>query len=317
MRTLHALGLALAVVVATSAPAHAEDTFEQKAQGAVLAKHLDDVVWALTAPCDKGDDLQQRQCRLIRDARAQQLAGATLLVEADPGAFVVGAWNPGPRSLTQQVTACIRCGGVTIDGRTWYVTGSPAKLEGSKISAALLFDTPRPFTDEARAKKWRESVANARTQFVVKVPDKRRWLVGGRDGLLFDVVAWRVIQPCSGEVLLASVSSGPVAPDKATCSAPGGGPPEVVVAELTRDMVRNALKPVVQGARACYAKYQLAGTARLELGIAGDGSVATYMQKGDFKGTPMGQCIDAAVANLAFPPSQRPLTTIGYPIVLP
>ncbi|MDX2089932.1 MAG: hypothetical protein SFX73_18900 [Kofleriaceae bacterium] len=311
------LGIAL-VMLASSAVVHADagDTFERKATGAVKVKDLDDVVWALTATCDKGDELQQRQCRLIRDARVKQLTGATLLVDGDANAFELGVWNGAKRSVAVTLTACIRCDGVQLDGRTWYLTGSPARQDGAKITAAPLFDTARQFPDEARAKKYLEVMKGARTQFVVRIPEKRRWLVGGKDGLLFEVLAWRVVVPCTGEVVIASPASGPADKDASVCAAGAASEPEAVPA-LTREMVREAMQPVMQGARACYAKYKSAGTARLELTIAGSGSVASYMQKGDFKGTPMGTCIDAAVSNVVFPPSQRPLTTIGFPIVLP
>ena len=318
------IAIGIALVLAASTVARADDTFERKANAAVPVNSFEDVVWALTAPCDKGDELHQRQCRLIRDTRAKQLTGATLLVDAEPGAFVAGPWNPAKRSVPLVLEACIRCGGVQVDGRTWHLTGSTAHMNGTKLSAAALYDNARPFPDEARAKKWIAGVKAARTQMVLKVPDKRRWLVGGNDGLLFEVLAWRVVQPCTGEVVISSLPSGPAEKDRAACSAaaqpaatqPAASEP-AVVPMLTKEMVRAAMKPVVQGARACYAKYKAAGKARLELAIRADGSLDAYTQSGDFKGTPTGLCIDAAMLSVAFPPSQRPVTTVGYPIVLP
>jgi hypothetical protein len=322
---MRAIGIVLGAVIALGAStARADESFERKAAGAAVVKTFDEVVWALTASCDQGDELQQRQCRLVRDARAHQVEGATLLVEADPGAFVAGPWSSATRSLHVRVDACIRCGGVSVDGRTWALTGSIAHLDGGKLATELLYDNTRQFSDQARATAWLDSVKHARTQLVLKVPDKRRWQVGGKDGLLFDIVAWRVVQPCTGEVVVASAPSGAVAPDKTACVAPApaatvvpaSSAPEVIEA-LTREMVRDAMKPVVQGARACYVKYKAGGAARLEIEILADGSVGTYTQTGDFKGSPTGVCIDAGVRNLVFPKSRRPSTNIGYPIVLP
>jgi hypothetical protein len=308
------------VVLAASTVAHADagDTFERKAAGAVKVKSLDDVVWALTAPCDKGDELQQRQCRLIRDERAKQLTDATLLVDGDANAFDPGTWSAAKRSVAVQLRACIRCGGVTVDGRTWHLTGSVARQDGTNIAATALYDTARQFPDEAHAKKWLDAVKGARTQFVVKIPEKRRWQVGGKDGLLFDVLAWRVVVPCTGEVVIASpASSVPADKDASACTAGAAISEPVVAPALTREAVREAMAPVLQGARACYAKFKEAGKARLEITIAGDGSIASYTQTGDFTGAPTGACIDAVMTNAVFPPSQRPLTTIGFPIVLP
>lgn len=212
--------ISIAVLALATQTARADDSFERKAAGAVAVKTLDEVAWALSAPCDKGDELHQRQCRLVRDARAAQLERTTLLVDADPGAFVVGPWDAAKRSLAVRLDACIRCGGVTVDGRTWALTGSVARLDGAKLATALLYDSARQFEDQAQALAWLASVKRARTQLVVKVPEKRRWQVGGKDGLLFDVVAWRVVQPCTGEVLVASAPSGPADPDKTACVAP-------------------------------------------------------------------------------------------------
>lgn len=320
---MRAIGIVLGATLALGAStARADESFERKAAGAAVVKTFDEVVWALTASCDQGDELQQRQCRLVRDARATQLEDATLLVDADPNAFVAGPWNGATRSLPVRLDACIRCGGVAVDGRTWALTGSIAHLDGGKLATELLYDTTRQFKDQARATAWLASVKHARTQLVLKVPDKRRWQVGGKDGLLFDIVAWRVVAPCTGEVIAASVASGPVEPDKSACvaaapvTAPALSEPEVLEA-LTREMVYDAMKPVVAGARACYVKYKAGGAGRIELDILADGSVGTYAQTGDFKGTPTGVCIDAAVRNLVFPKSQRTSTKIGYPIVLP
>ena len=179
MKTALTLGC---VVLAASSLAFADDTFEKKAQGAIRVKALDEVVWALTAPCDKGDELQQRQCRLVRDARAKTYAGATLVLDGDT-AFTPGAWNGAARSVSQLVTACIRCGGITVEGRAWYLTGSTAHQDGAKIAAAPLFDNARQFPNEARAKTWLASVA--------KTPHEPHLLRPGGFLLLLGLLRWR------------------------------------------------------------------------------------------------------------------------------
>lgn len=312
MRPL-AIGTLLVGLVAAR-PALAEDTFEAKASGATKVARFDDVVWSLTAACDKGDDVHNRQCRVIRDARAKQLAGATLLVEAEPSALDVGKWSAAKKSVAVTLTACIRCTPLELEGRKWYVTGAPARVEAGKLTAANLYDSAKQFSDEASANAWIGSLKSARVQLITKVPDKRRWLVDGKDGLLLDVVGYRVVQPCTGTVLFAKPVSGPAEPDKSACASATDG--EVVPA-LTAAMVQDTMKPVVEAAKACYAKFKVAGKARLELGIASDGTVAAYEQQGAFRGTPTGQCIDVAMSNVQFPPTQKPRTVIGFPIVLP
>ena len=208
------------VIAALGAPAIADGTFEQQAAAARKVANLDEVVWALFAPCTQGDEVQQRQCRLVRDARAKTELGATMLVDADPGAFELGAYSSATKSLTLSLTSCIRCAGMQIEGKPFHVTGAAARVEGGKVKTAVLYDNARQFPDEAAAKSYAESVKGARVQMVIKLVDRKRWQVGGQDGLLVDVLAWRVVVPCTGAVLIASPASGAVEPDRKACASP-------------------------------------------------------------------------------------------------
>lgn len=202
--------LATLIIAALPALAIAEDTFEQKAAAARKVVNLDEVIWALTATCSAGDDTQQRQCRQVRDARAKAEVGATLLVEADPEAFELGAYSAAKKSLTLQLSSCVRCAGLQIDGKPFRVRGA----------AALLYDNARQFPDEAAARAYGESVKGSRVQMVIQIADRKRWQTAGKDGLLVDVLAWRVFVPCTGAVLIASPASGAVEPDRKACPRP-------------------------------------------------------------------------------------------------
>src|ERR1700690_1961988 len=98
--------LVIVVLLGVATTAAAEDSFETKAAGAVRIHRIENVVWAFTAPCDTGDEVQQRQCRQVRDARASELLHATLLVDADADAFDVGAWDPKKKSVPLALSAC-------------------------------------------------------------------------------------------------------------------------------------------------------------------------------------------------------------------
>jgi len=212
--------LAMIMVAALGAPALADDTFEQKAAAARPVFNLDEVLWALTAPCDKGDEVQQRQCRLVRDARAKTEIGATLLVDADPEALEIGAFSAAKKSLTLQVSSCVRCKPMQIDGKPLHITGAAPRSEDGKLKTTWLYDNSRQFADEAAAKAWVATLDGSRVQMVIKISDRKRWQVGGKDGLLVDVLAWRVITPCSGAVVIASPASGNAEPDKKSCPVP-------------------------------------------------------------------------------------------------
>lgn len=207
------------VLLATAASARADASFDAAASGAEHVRRLDDLVWALTATCTAGDDTEQRQCRRVRDTRAAELAHETMVVEAEPGALEVGAWNAQRRSVTLRLTACIRCGGVTVDGTAWQLLGAPHR-DGAALTGATLYDGARTFADEAAAKAWIASLAGARVELLVKLappahasPDKPRAPV-----IAFDVLGYRVVTPCDGAVVLAKPAAAPLPPDKAACA---------------------------------------------------------------------------------------------------
>lgn len=202
MRTLIFLSLLAA------APAFADDTFEAKASTAQRLGRIENLVWAFTAPCDSGDDTQQRQCRHVRDSRATELTGATLIVDADPAAFVVGGWSAQKKSVALTLKSCIRCTGVEIDGKKYVVMGA---------GDSKLYDNAKQFRDEAAATAFSKALANPRVELIVKVPAKPK--AAGKPTVTLDIIGYRVISPCDGSVVIASPKSGPAEADKKQCPA--------------------------------------------------------------------------------------------------
>ncbi|HEY6034613.1 MAG TPA: hypothetical protein VIV58_10150 [Kofleriaceae bacterium] len=323
---MRALAVAAALVVCSyAARAQADDTFESKAQTAQRLHRVEGLVWALTAACDAGDDVQQRQCRRVRDARAKELATGTWIVDADADGFDVGPWNKQKKSVPISLDACVRCAGVEVDGKTWYVTGVVAgatpHFESGRLRPGELLDNGRAFDEEAVADAWAHAVSKVRVELVVKVAAKPRWTESGKNGLALDVLAYRVYTPCDGAIIVASPSSSPVEADKKACpSAPepsaaeaGAGPR---VDQLSASMIDEAMKPVVDAAWKCYEQLAVTGKAKLKLSVTADGAVAAYEQQGDFANTPTGACIDKAAAKAKFPRSKKAKTTVLFPITL-
>jgi hypothetical protein len=316
MRTL----LAISTLLVAATPALAEDTFEARAAGAQRVKRIDDLVWALTAPCDSGTDTHQRQCRRLRDARAAELAGATLIVDADRDAFTIGAWSSQKKSAPIGLNACIRCNGVEVDGKTYYVVGTkqgaqPPRFEGGRLKVSQLHDNARAFPDAAAAQRFQTASRTAKVQLIVKVPASPKWTIDGKTGLTLDVLGYRVFSPCDGSVVCASPRAEAGEVDKQACGAMVSGTAEVE--QLTPFIIKQALKPALAEAKACYAHHKMAGKAKVRLTIAGDGSVVEYSQEGAFGDTPTGACIDAAMKGVMFPRSKKDKTPIAVPIVLP
>lgn len=310
-------------ILTVAAPAAADDTFESRAAGAQRISRLDDLVWAFTAPCTAGDDTQQRQCRRVRDARAAALANTTLLVEADRDAFAIGPWNAQTKSSPLTLTGCVRCRGVDVEGKRWYVVATPAdgtgaqaapRFDGATLRASTLLDNARTFPDAASAKRFAAAAAHAKVELLVKVPAKPAWTVGARTGVSLELLGYRVASPCTGEVVIANPASGRAPVDKVACS---GAVAKMEVEQLTPLVIKQAMKPALDEAKNCYATYKVAGKARLRMTIAADGTVAEYEQQGDFANTPTGACIDGAVKAVAFPRSKKARTPIAIPLALP
>lgn len=307
MRALLALAIATAPLVAS-----ADDTFEAKATGARAMIHVEDVVWALTATCTQGDDAQNRQCRVLRDRTAAAHAGQTLLVPADGFALDLGAWDSARKSVPVTLTSCIRCEGVSVEGKTWFITGGAPKVEGGKVRGAPLYDTARQFATPETAAAWLKAVKNHKVELVVKVPAKPRWSAGGKEGIQLDVLAYRVTTPCNGTVVLANPPSQNAAPDQAACAAGGAA-----VLALTQEMIEEAMVAPMSIVKTCARTYKAKGRGKLELTITDEGAIAAIEQTGDFVGSKTGACIDTAMKGVLFPRSAKPKTKIGYPFVLP
>lgn len=301
--------------------------FEAMAENAQVVQRLDDIVWAYTATCTAGDDIQQRQCRLVRDKRAKELAGAMLVVDGETAALELTKWSPQKRSLGVTVTSCIRCSGLEVEGRKWFVIGSGAapRIEGTRLRTHVLHDSTQMFKDEASATAFTKSLENARVQYIVKVPATiTKWNAGGKNGLSLEIVGYRVIAPCDGSIVASNPPSSTLPPDKKACGGaaapidpePEGKLPEKLPDALTGAMIKQAMQPVLDAANACFARYKVSGKAKLVMTIDNEGKIVEYVQEGELVGTPTATCLDTAVKKVTFPRTQKPRTKVGYPIVL-
>jgi hypothetical protein len=295
-------------------------TFDDAAAGAVRVTRLDELVWALTAPCDHGDDVEQRQCRQVRDAQRQTFLAGTLLVDGEPTALTLGPWELANRTAPLSLAACVSCDGVVVDGKRWFVVGKGPRPPGERRGPSV-HDARRAFPDEAAAASWRAGIAKLRVQFLIKVTVGATWSEGGRDGVAVDVVGFRVYSPCQGEVVCASPLSDVVEPDVKAC----GKVVEQVVAPTTAVAlperlspleITETLRPLGDVASRCQAAYGVRGKANLKISFGADGRVRRVTQTGDFGGTPTGTCLEKAAAKLRFGASLQPATSVTYPILL-
>ena len=212
--------IALVVACATATPAVADGDLYTSA---TKVSRVEDLVWALTASCaNHGDDTHQRQCRQLRDARQKELATQTLLVEGDATAFTVGPFDAAKKSAHVSLSACVYCSPISVEGKSYMVFGGAPRVVDGSVKPPMLHDNAQTFDSAAAHTAWKTKVAAARVDLVVKVPDavaKKPWAANGKAGLAFDIVGYRVVVPCTGEVILAKPASPPVEPDKKSCTA--------------------------------------------------------------------------------------------------
>jgi hypothetical protein len=336
MRT-RAIVIVTVLAAASLAAADAPKPFDAQVSAATTLSRVDlaGLGWALTAPCNGGDDLAQRQCRAVRDARVAVVRSSVFVVEGDSAAVSVGRWIPETKSAPVTVHGCIACiapvGGV-------YVVASKAAptWQGTVAQAAALDEVGRPFKDDAAAQKWATHRGSGlRAQFVVRVATATGgvWQHDGKIGLAVDVLGFRVYDPCDGEVIRASAeaSQGPI--DRAACrdaeangaAKPGGraaakaeptvrGP--ALPAQLDAKQIKASMRSVVEAANACFETYGVAGASKLLYTVGGDGSVLAYELTGDFVDTPTGACIDQAARAVTFPKVKKKQFVFGYPLIL-
>ena len=269
---------ALAILCALAGVARADATYEQKAQGAVKIDAAE-LTWLAAAKCDRGDDFTQRQCRLVRDARAAELRGKVLALDGDPDALTAAKG-------VVELVRCLRCTAIDIDGTAAFANASG----------------PAPRVD-------RSLLASAKRERAAQIVPRVEWLVelGAR---AWTVVGYRVIAPCDGSIVLASPPSSPVVGDPKRCTPT----PVAQQPKGTSDDTVTVLRTLTEAAHACFVKYRVAGEVKLRFNVAADGTVASYARDG-FADSPTGACIDAAAKKVKFPRGDR-AQTVTYPIVL-
>jgi hypothetical protein len=318
-------GLALALtLVAATTTARADDSFDSLAANAQVLTAVDvaGMAWAFTAACDQGDGPTTRLCRQVRDRRAAALRAGSWMVDAEPGAFDIGAWDPDAKAVLLQLTGCIAC--VTPIAGLYIVSSKapPAFVDG-KATAAGIHQAARSFGNQAAADAWRTNAAAARGQFIITISPANGGMfeLDGHRGIAVEIIGFRVYQPCDGAIVCASPSAIAVAADKTACGKivedvptravdPTAGLP----ATLTAEDLKVVMRPVSLAAKDCFDNYGVPGKAKLTYTVTGAGSISAYEQTGDFVDTPTGRCVDKVAKSVTFPAVKKSSFTFSYPI---
>lgn len=338
--------LAAAVMVLAAAPVSAddEDTFETLATQATssdLAEELE----GLFLSCEgESDERERRACEEMVRVRRTRAREDTLLVKVDPPRVAAGK-KRGARTLV--LPGCLLCTRPPmLLGTTRIVTASepppqpkPARAAPPPGPAApapppppqprvadlaqIAIEDPGP---DGRP-ELELSLRRLRTEMVVRLATPRLWQRGQRAGVAVEVIAYRVLDPCSGKVYISRPISGLTLPqnDDPMCLTP---PPEdlrlkrardkeaLLPESLSAEQIERTLRPIRQHARDCFSRYRIRGRIDLAIDVRPDGTVKMVRSSGPLTDTPTSSCVREGVLRLRFPRFRsRTSLHITYPVL--
>jgi hypothetical protein len=338
--------------------APAPTTFEALAEGAAPAVDMPTLLAPLVDKCGEGarDDreLDRARCRAAQAYLRRTLPQRSFSIGvADPAAISLSAYDPTLKGFRIGLSACVACASPLAIGRAAQpflvtlkkpVEAAGAKPAGDKPEDALAASTEVAtatvgFASEAEANRWlREIRPRLRASFIFK-PAATEWRFRGTRGYAVEMLAGRIVDPCTGTVILSSPPStgdgervalagcpiakrAPVAPVEGFDNAESTAPPSddddqpQLPIELSRNAIAQAMGQIRSQVFACFQRFGVPGTAPLTYEIAGNGSVQSVRLDGTLNGTPTGTCIVEAARNARFPHFDGPVQTFSYPFFL-
>jgi hypothetical protein len=218
----------------------------------------------------------------------------------------------------------------------------PGDKAGDKAAEPLaaaveIATTTVSFASEAEATRWLRDVRpRLRATFVLK-PAPTEWRFRSWRGYTLGLIAGRIVDACTGTVVLSSPPSTgagervasaacpqpahiPAEPIEATANAapppPDDGEEPQLPIELSRTAIAQAMGQIRSQVFACFQRYQIPGTAQLTYEVAGNGLVQAVRLDGALAGTPTGACVLDAARNAHFPGFDGPIQTFNYPFFL-
>ena len=261
--------------------------------GADLAGRL----WPVAGRCQDKDAHRRRQCERVRASALAREAGALVIVPGDAQAIEVGKWEPKSKTVPVTLKGCIAC-------------AEPVDLDGKRLKIVTrggpVARTERKFDDEASATEWRDAGANhLQSELLVRIPKAPLRVPGG---LAVELVGFRLWDPCDGTLLAGSDGAKPGPIREGACKSLARSEQR-----LGDEDVKEALDPVRQDIQRCAWRFQAQGGGKIAVDVAGDGTIRTAEVRGDFAGTPTGNCVVNAVRKAKFRAFKRDHQLIVFP----
>ena len=345
---------------AADKPAEESAIFELVAKDAEPVGDVGTLLGALTDRCpDEKRALDRARCQATLAYLRRTLPERTFsFVARDPAAIAASAYDRTFKGYRITLNACIACTSPIRVGRSpdsVFVTlkkpaepkpggKSTASTAGAESLAATveIASLPLGFPSADEAQHWLAEVRpHLRAEMVFKAPAVD-WHFRGDRGYALTLVGGRIVDACTGAVVLSSppstglaarsaadsedCMSGARVAAKAEAATPGApaAPDDdedneedhPLPTELSRTVIAQSMGRIRGQVFACFERLHVPGAAPLTYEIAGNGSVQSVKLAGALAGTPTGDCIVEAARGARFPRFDGPVQTFTYPFFL-
>jgi hypothetical protein len=336
------------------------ETFEALAKDAQPAADVGALLGALIDRCaDEKRALDRARCQATLAYLRKTLPEHPFTTVArDPAAVSVSAYNGSLKGYRISLTACVACTSPARVGRSpepVFVTlkkpgeaksaggktGAPTAGAESLAAAVEIASLSLGFPSQAEAERWLTEVRPHLRAELVFNATASEWKFRSARGYALGLVAARIVDACTGAVVLSSPPSNGLArraaPDDQDCAAgarvaaraeagtPGAPPPDdsdeddedkPLPTELSRTVVAQSMGRIRGQVFACFERFRAPGAAPLTYEVAGNGTVQSVKLGGALAGTPTGDCIVEAARAARFPRFDGPVQTFTYPFFL-
>jgi hypothetical protein len=219
--------------------------------------------------------------------------------------------------------------------------GAPAAGGESLAATVEIASLALGFPSQAEAQRWLADVRPHLRAELVFNATASEWKFRSARGYALGLVAGRIVDACTGAVVLSSppstglaqraarededCTSGARVAAKAEAGTPGAPPPDdsddddedkPLPTELTRVVIAQSMGRIRGQVFACFERFRVPGSAPLTYEVAGNGTVQSVKLGGALAGTPTGDCITEAARAARFPRFDGPVQTFVYPFFL-
>jgi hypothetical protein len=311
-------------------------SYESLAKGAVRTHDVATVLGVFVDRCDaEKRDLDRARCRAVGAYLRRTLPEQTFSLNSeDPAAISVSDYDASIKGYHVSLAGCIACTAPVPVGRgsepRFVTLKVPDKeKDGQPLAKAVpVSRNTFGFDSLAEAKRWLDAqrpYMRAEFLFQPRAVDAE-WKFGDSQGVAVKLVGARILNRCTGQVLVSNPASEHAAeranPDREpSCrTAPKNVsqvvPPEDLPLQLSKSMINDAMANINTRVFACYQRYRSPGRLELTYVVTGAGNVQSVVLGAAYAGTPTGLCVLEVAKDAHFPQFRLDHQKFTFPFFL-